>query len=67
MTSDDVNAMVFICRGAEDREFNNLLETFSLGAEFREGRLIVVAEKKTAGGTSASASASAGKKPGGKR
>ncbi len=56
MTRDEVNAKVFICRGAEDREFNNLLETFSLGAEFREGRLIVVAEKKVDGGGYASAS-----------
>ena len=50
MTQDDVNAKVFICRGAEDQEYNKLLEAFRLGAEFREGRLIVVAEKKVAGG-----------------
>jgi hypothetical protein len=46
VTQDDVNAKVFICRGAEDQEYNKLLEAFRLGAEFREGRLIVVAEKK---------------------
>ncbi len=50
MTQDDVNAKVFICRGAEDQEYNKLLEAFRLGAEFREGRLIVVAEKKVTGG-----------------
>ena len=50
MQEDEITAKVFICRGGDDREYNRLLETFKLGAEFREGRLIVVAEKKVPGG-----------------
>jgi hypothetical protein len=65
MTSDDATAKVVICRGGGDPEYNALLEKLNLGAEFREGRLVVVAEKKTTSG-SAAATATASK-PSGKK
>ncbi len=50
MIQDEINAKVYICRGAEDQEYNRVLDTLRLGAEFREGRLIVIAEKKVPSG-----------------
>ena len=50
MIQDEINAKVYSCRGGDDQEYNKVLETLRLGAEFREGRLIVIAEKKVPGG-----------------
>jgi len=64
MTSNDAYAKVMICRGGGDPEFSAMLDRLSLGAEFMEGRLIIVAEKKTSGSAAATATAS---KPSGKK
>jgi hypothetical protein len=58
MKSNDAYAKVMICQGGGDPEFSAMLDRLSLGAEFMEGRLIIVAEKKTNGSAAAVASAS---------
>jgi hypothetical protein len=64
MTSKEAYARVMICRGGGDPEFSAMLEKLSLGAEFMEGRLVIVAEKKGNGSAAATATAS---KPSGKK
>jgi hypothetical protein len=64
MRSNDAYAKVMICQGSGDSEFSAMLDRLSLSAEFMEGRLVIVAEKKTNVSAAATTTAS---KPSGKK